>query len=133
MKIQTQNKPIRKNLSKAVASTLLLMLMVCVITYAQTPADAYYNEHFSSSSSSISSQVMVGETPSQSYGRNILRSDADWWNEDGGPGGSGGGNNSGVSVDTPVGEGIAIMLSFLLGYTLFCFYRSKKRMEISKQ
>jgi hypothetical protein len=81
-----------------------------------TPSEAYYNEH-------IASTAPVAELPSESYYNKHLRNE---WIDDGGPGGSGIGDNTGVAVS--VENGYLPVLAAALVYFVV-IYRGRKNKE----
>lgn len=96
-------------------SKLELILFFSLIfsnTYAQ-PADEYYQQN-------IEQQLPSNSLPSDSFYSSNLRAG---WDEDGGPGGSGEGDNTGVGV--PVGDGVASIMFALMVYSSIILIKKK--------
>lgn len=106
---------------KASVFFILGVFSITGIRAYNSPADSYYNSQIAQGSPSA-------ELPSQSYYNNHLRAGGDdEWEEDGGPGGSGDGSNTGVGV--PLGEAsLPVLAACILVYGVYT-RRKKHRID----
>lgn len=97
--MENSNKKLAKQIKYRVIIALMCMLSTNhIYTQDLFPSEEYYNNEIK--------------------GRMLLQNSDDEWAEDGGPGGSGEGDNSGVAVGAPVGDGVAFILIISIIYAL---------------
>jgi len=94
----------------------LFFLILSPNIYGQDlSSDEFYNNH-------LRRDEFNSELPSERYYNNNLRNSE--WEDDGGPGGSGDGSNQGVGVPLP--KGIGSIITCILAYGVFIYFRKKR-------